>query len=140
MSLISPLTSLAFKCMFTTRLAFFASKMQASSTQKTKDSAGKRLGKLILIKESKDLEERRFIQEILLLGNEVINGILEIIRMLVEIIQFIRRLKVLYIIVHLLGEKENTIQLIFWLNRSPIEKLKSPCHIITTHNYFPKEL
>jgi hypothetical protein len=44
MSLISPLTSLAYKCMFTTRLAFFASKMQASSTQKTKDSAGKRLG------------------------------------------------------------------------------------------------
>ena len=42
-----------------TTLAFFASKMQASSTQKTKDSAGRRLGYPILHSESKSWEARK---------------------------------------------------------------------------------
>jgi len=37
----------------TTSLKFFASKMQASSTQKTKDSAGRRLGYFLIQTESK---------------------------------------------------------------------------------------
>lgn len=43
--ILSPVTSIASQCFFTTRLAYFASKMQASSTQKTKDSIGRRLGR-----------------------------------------------------------------------------------------------
>lgn len=77
MSFISPATSFAFKCLFTTRIAFFASKMQASSTQKTKDSAGRRLGISINIEVSKDLEVMKYILEILSQDKEVINGILE---------------------------------------------------------------
>lgn len=42
--ILSPVASLASKCLLTTRLVFYASKMQASSTQKTKDSIGRRLG------------------------------------------------------------------------------------------------
>lgn len=42
------------------QLRFFASKMQASSTQKTKDSAGRRLGKdCLLIEVSRSLAGRK---------------------------------------------------------------------------------
>jgi hypothetical protein len=51
--------------------------MQASSTQKTKDSAGRRLGTSIQIQESKDLEDMKYTLEISLQGKEVSNGIQE---------------------------------------------------------------
>lgn len=61
----------------TTNLKFFASKMQASSTQKTKDSAGRRLGYRLIYAESRYLAINRSIQTILLPGREDSNGNLE---------------------------------------------------------------
>lgn len=58
----------------TTTLAYFASKMQASSTQKTKDSAGRRLGYSNYNVELKFSEGRKFIQTTLLHVREVSNG------------------------------------------------------------------
>jgi hypothetical protein len=58
----------------TTSIAFFASKMQASSTQKTKDSAGRRLGYRLIYAESKYLETNRSIRTILLPDREDSNG------------------------------------------------------------------
>ena len=43
----------------TQRIVFHASKMQASSTQKTKDSAGRRLGLALSHLDSKSSEEKR---------------------------------------------------------------------------------
>lgn len=42
-----------------TRVAFYASKMQASSTANTKDSAGRRLGYFFINQELKNLEEKK---------------------------------------------------------------------------------
>lgn len=58
----------------TTSLYFFASKMQASSTQKTKDSAGRRLGYAYLYPEWKSLEISRYIQTTLSPDSEVSSG------------------------------------------------------------------
>lgn len=58
----------------TTTLTYFASKMQASSTQKTKDSAGRRLGYNNSNLELKFLEDKRSIQMTLLHVREVSNG------------------------------------------------------------------
>jgi hypothetical protein len=58
----------------TTTLTYFASKMQASSTQKTKDSAGKRLGYNNSDLESKFWEVKKSIQMTLLHVKEVSNG------------------------------------------------------------------
>ena len=58
----------------TTQIIYNASKMQASSTQKTKDSPGKRLGYLSVHQESKNLEDRLSIPMISLLGKEDSSG------------------------------------------------------------------
>ena len=58
----------------TTTLAYFASKMQASSTQKTKDSAGRRLGYNKSNTVLKYSEGRKFTQTISLLVREALNG------------------------------------------------------------------
>jgi hypothetical protein len=58
----------------TSTLTYFASKMQASSTQKTKDSAGRRLGYISSFIELKFSEGKKFIQTTLLHVREVSNG------------------------------------------------------------------
>jgi len=58
----------------TTTLCYFASKMQASSTQKTKDSAGRRLGYAIFDLEPKYLEVKQYTPMTSLLGREVLSG------------------------------------------------------------------
>jgi len=58
----------------TTTLTYFASKMQASSTQKTKDSAGRRLGYNKSNTVLKYSEGRKSTQMISLRVREVLNG------------------------------------------------------------------
>jgi hypothetical protein len=53
---------------------YFASKMQASSTQKTKDSAGRRLGYGYNDEGQRFLEVNKYIRMILLPVNVVSNG------------------------------------------------------------------
>lgn len=69
----------------TTSIYFMASKMQASSTQKTKDSAGRRLGYLSYNIVSKFQEINKYIQTISSQDKEDSNGNQEIMLLLEKI-------------------------------------------------------
>lgn len=115
MNIVAKISNKLVSNILTTQIAYNASKMQASSTQNTKDSAGKRLGYAIfLIQDWKSSVGSKWCQVMSLQDKEVLSGNQDKMLLLAKTKRSMRKSRVWWLSETVFIEKYRIRSLMLW--------------------------